>query len=323
MANVSNGYLPAVSIVIPAYNEERYIEKTLVALRESDYPTDLLEIIVVDNASSDNTAQIAHQYADKVLLLEKGNVGAVRNLGARHATAEILIFIDADCIVDQGWIARGVKLLNTDEDCVFGGAYKTGPQANWIERLWLLENPEKPRLQPDLLGGCIFISSVKFINIGGFNEQMTSGEDSDLSSRLRKIGISVRIENSLSVIHLGNPSTLGAFFSRQVWHSENYLVFMRSSIKDYTFWIVLIFAIAFSLSLFFLFSKNFSVSIEMLSITVALAATLSLKRIIITHYHFKRPDELLGIFILDYIYLIARSLGTVKSLKKLKNNNDR
>lgn len=314
--------LPAVSIIIPAYNEESYIKQTLVALGGSDYPSELLEIIVVDNGSSDNTVAIAQEFSDKVLSLKEGNVGAVRNMGAQYAAADILIFIDADCIVDSGWITRGAKCLRSEKDTVFGGAYKTSPQANWIEKLWLLENPKKTRLQPDLLGGCIFISSDIFNRLGGFNERMTSGEDSDLSMRLRNMGLTVKIANNLSVIHLGNPSTLKYFFLRQVWHSENYLAFMKSSVKDYTFWMTILFISTIFASIYSIILNNQnSDTLAIFSITAILASTLSLKRIILTRYILKSPQELLGIFVLDYTYLAARSIGVIKSMRKIIKNH--
>lgn len=66
--------LPRVSVIIPAYNEEEYIQKTLAALTESDYPKNLFDIIVVDNNSSDRTASIAERHADKVFILKKATL---------------------------------------------------------------------------------------------------------------------------------------------------------------------------------------------------------------------------------------------------------
>jgi len=323
---VSNDPLPSATVVIPAYNEEKYIEKTLSSLRNSDYPNNLLEIIVVDNGSSDKTYDIAKKYSDKVLSLKEGNVGAVRNLGAKHTRADILIFLDADCLVDRNWIRRGIKLLGNNENSAFGGPCKVRENANWIERLWLLENPKYPRLQLDLLGGCIFISKTNFTSICGFNENMTSGEDSDLSQRLRKSKIPVNIDRTLSVVHLGNPQTIKDFFRRQVWHSENYLRFIKKSIFDYTFWLVIIFIISVAILASGLITSSPELYLFGFISIIGITLILSLKRLILTKYLPKNIIEATGIIFLDLTYLSARAQGIIKSLIRIfwpvKNKNN-
>lgn len=306
--------LPRVSVIIPAYNEEEYIQKTLAALTESDYPKNLFDIIVVDNNSSDRTASIAERHADKVFILKEGNVGAVRNLGAKHSEAEILVFLDADCIVDSNWLSRGVLELQNSKNTVLGGRYQVKKNANWIERLWILENPDHPRLQIDLLGGCIFIYASTFEMVGGFDERMTSGEDSELSQRLRNRGQTITISPPLSVVHLGTPGTIRSFLKRQIWHSENYITFIHRSIKDYTFWLTLTFMAGFCFSIYHLLSANLGPLFICVLVTAFIALLLSAKRILISKYKPRSLAEVLGIFSLDYLYLTGRSIGITKSL---------
>lgn len=307
---------PSASVVIPAFNEERYIEETLKSLKQSDYPEKLWEIIVVDNGSEDRTVELAQKYADKVLILEQGNVGAVRNLGSKNSNSNILIFLDADCVIDKSWISRGISAIteSSDHTHIYGGSYKVRANANWIERLWLLENPNHPRLQRDLLGGCIFIEKKTFNNIGGFNEQMTSGEDSELSARLREHGFTVKVKEELSVVHLGNPRTLTEFFKRQVWHSENYLKFIRNSVKDYMFWILILFISSVTtLTVGVALGKLPMASLGLLG-AISLAILLSIKRIALTKFIPRTLTDGLGIICLDMVYLSARSLGLMKPL---------
>jgi glycosyltransferase involved in cell wall biosynthesis len=308
----------SVSVIIPAFNEEEHIESTLKSLQNSEYSKDLLEIIVVDNNSTDRTAAIANKLADSVLTLDHGNVGAVRNLGAEASSSDIFVFLDADCVVDSGWISRGVSILETDSKLTCGGPCKTRKDANWVERLWLLENPKHPRIQPDLLGSCIFVWSEIFISVGGFNEDMTSGEDSDFSQRLRCSGQKVKIFPELSVVHLGNPSTISSFIKRQVWHSENYIKFIGASVRDYTFWITVIFLISIICSLTSFINESYVVSGYAALMTVALASLLSAKRMLLTKYIPKRLVDLAGIILLDYTYLLGRSTGIIKSLNPFK-----
>ena len=90
---------PLISVVIPAYNAEQFIADALLSIKEQDYAP--IEILVVDDGSCDNTADIVRQTAPKARLIQQKNAGAsaARNTGMRHATGEYICFLDAD----DGW----------------------------------------------------------------------------------------------------------------------------------------------------------------------------------------------------------------------------
>lgn len=93
--------MPLVSVVVPAYNCESTLEQCLIALKKSNFHD--FEIIVVDDSSSDLTAQIAHKYADKVIKIAKSTgVWDVRRVGFLRAEGEYLVNIDSDIIVKIG-----------------------------------------------------------------------------------------------------------------------------------------------------------------------------------------------------------------------------
>src|SRR3989344_1887256 len=83
-----------ISIIIPAYNEEKYLERTLQSIHEQT--SDDYETIVVANGCTDNTEKIAQRYADRTFSINKPNVSLARNIGASHAKGDILLFLDAD-----------------------------------------------------------------------------------------------------------------------------------------------------------------------------------------------------------------------------------
>lgn len=94
-----------ISVIIPAYNIEDLIEKCVDSVANQDYPKELLEIIVVDDGSTDSTGQICDRLADKydnVTALHKPNGGSssARNLGIKHATGDYLGFVDSDDFID-------------------------------------------------------------------------------------------------------------------------------------------------------------------------------------------------------------------------------
>ena len=99
-----------ISVVIPAYNEEKYLEKTLNRLPKN------LELIVVCNGCTDKTAQIAKKYA-KVISISDKNVSKARNLGAKNSSGKILIFLDADtCFISEKSFSEIEKTLKDTLD---------------------------------------------------------------------------------------------------------------------------------------------------------------------------------------------------------------
>lgn len=305
---------PFVSVVIPAHNEESYISECLVSLTKQSYPRENYEIIVVNNASTDRTAELASAFDVNILYKKDGPVGAVRNYGASKARGEILAFIDSDCVAPERWIEDGVDLLKLQNDSVFGGGYLLRKHPCWIERFWLLENSTLPK---DLLGGAIFISRKVFDGIGRFDESITSGEDSKISEALRSAGHKVIMKRELSVVHLGNPITLRHFIKRQIWHSENYFQNMRSSIFDLTFYILIVFLLISVLGVLFLFFGKTTSSTVLLLISALLPALFSAKRILRSSDSIPTLKGISFVYLLDLAYVIGRTVGLIKSFGKL------
>jgi len=312
---------PFCSVVIPALNEEQSIEKCLLSLNNQTYPRNRYEVIVIDNGSTDSTRTIADKYTDKILLKPGANVGAVRNEGALKARGEILICTDADCVYDRNWIESGVNLLKSNSNHVFGGGLKTGDTPSWIEKYWLLnEHGNNTMQQRDLMGSCIFSWKSNFIEAGGFREDITSGEDTELSKSLRRNGNTISINKALSVVHLGNAETIKTFSRRQIWHAENYFRNLNESIKDPIFYLTIFFlTFLITLTISFFLSPRFSTA--WLLLTLLMPAVLSAKRIfrakVSGHVSLK---SLPFIYALDLIYLFSRSLGLIKGIKEYFEN---
>jgi glycosyltransferase involved in cell wall biosynthesis len=306
--------MPFCSIVIPALNEEESIAECLATLNNQSYPRDRYEIIVVDNGSVDRTKQIAQPLADKVLEKTGVNVGAVRNHGAKNALGDILICTDADCLVDTNWIQNGVNLLRNNPNHVFGGGLKPRNDATWIERYWLLNDDGNAIQQQDLMGSCIFCWKKDFVEVGGFNEEVTSGEDSELSINFKTRGYTVILSGELSLVHLGSPQKPIDFIKRQTWHSENYFKNIKASISDKIFWITALYTIT-TITFFMLLLVCNPFAINILIPNQALPLVLSLKRIKRSKQKLLQPTLLVKTLLLDNLYLIGRSIGLVKGIK--------
>jgi GT2 family glycosyltransferase len=114
---------PFISIVVGVKNEEKYIRECIESLLNIDYPTDCYEIFIVDGMSNDDTQNIIKQYPLKLILNEKKNVAAARNLGVKIAKGNLIAFTDGDCKVDRIWLKTLVKeILNAPDNvaCVGG-----------------------------------------------------------------------------------------------------------------------------------------------------------------------------------------------------------
>lgn len=111
-----------ITVIIPAYNIEDLLGRCIESVVSQDYPKELLEIIVVDDGSTDSTGRIADEYADKyqnvtVLHKENGGSSSARNLGIKHATGEYIGFVDSDDFVDKrmfGTLVDAAKRYDAD-----------------------------------------------------------------------------------------------------------------------------------------------------------------------------------------------------------------
>lgn len=299
-----------VTVILPAHNEELYIKESLSSLINQDYPKSKYEIIVVDNNSTDATVDIAKDLDIRVIHEPNGPVGKVRNTGAKQAKGKLLLFLDSDCIAPKNWISYASNSISSDSKLVLGGGYELRENPKALEKYWLLDGEEGASLPKDLLGGCIAISKAAFSQVGGFDETVTSGEDSKLSETLRQQGFNIVIDRRMSVVHLGNPVNPSAFFRRQIWHSENYIQDSINSIKDPTFYLVLLFTILIPLSLISApVNGNLSSSAALIAALIPLS--FSIKRIKRSK-KFTHLKKLHKIYLVDSLYVLGRSLGLLK-----------
>jgi glycosyltransferase involved in cell wall biosynthesis len=185
---------PFISVVIPAYNEENYIGNTLQSLLQQDFQD--FEIIVVDNASQDGTAEVARKFGARVVYEGKRTVGAARQRGCLEAKGEIIAMTDADTILPPNWLSRIAEEFKKDEKLVaFGGLYTlySGPVLArlWIHHfahfLWIFDKWMSNGCW-NIPGSNIAFRKDAFMKVGGFREDLPIGEDVDLSLRLAKVG---------------------------------------------------------------------------------------------------------------------------------------
>lgn len=314
---------PFVSIVMPAFNEERYIELSLKAVRQMSYPKHKLEIIVVDNGSTDKTVEIAQRYADKVIVHPNVKVGGVRNEGVRHSEGEIIAFIDSDCLPAEGWLRDSLNYMNDNSCDAVGGIYLLRERPTWVESAWLINPMPRDGVTNRLVGGSILISKDVFISCGMFDENLNAGEDYALARTLKEKGFTLHEAKCCSLVHLGYPTNLLSFIARQYWHSSSYLKSKKRGEIDFLFLIVATYAVSILALPFSVLIMPFML-LPVTSIILLFPVILSVKRIVASGYKSYRLDSYLKIYLLDFCYLLGRSLGLMKSiLTELKVISDK
>jgi glycosyltransferase involved in cell wall biosynthesis len=213
---MENTTYPYVSIIIPVFNEEKYIKKCLESINNLKYPKDRYEIIIVDNGSTDNTALICKYFTKSIYILPKLNVSELRNYGAKQAKGKIYAFIDGDCVADTEWLNYAIMSIKEDV-CVTGADCRISPEATWVENAWgsqLLQG----RVEVTHIGAANLIVPADIFNkIGGFEAKLKTGEDYEFSVRARSIA-KIISDDRITVTHYGNPKTIRQFIKREIWH---------------------------------------------------------------------------------------------------------
>ncbi len=315
---MSDELLPYVSIVIPVFNEERYLSPCLTSLKSLSYPKDRYETLLVDNGSTDRTLEIARGFSEVYIhVKEHVKVGAVRNYGVQKAKGSIIVFLDSDCVVNPEWLTDGVRKLMASPDSVVGGQYLLREDPSWLEKYWTLTSPGRTTPRTSLLGGCIFIPKETFHKVGGFNEHLNAGEDNDLTVRLKKAHFNVEIDRSLSVVHLGYPSRVRPFIARQLWHSSDYINGLPHTLRDKTFLLTVAFMagmIGLLGSILFLPAAKLTLVVSAFLVFIC-PAVLSAKRIMRTGAKYKSIFDYVSIYLVDWLYLIGRALGVLSGIR--------
>ena len=200
--------LPTISLVIPAYNEEKYITPTLetvtAARRRFEQATGgQVEVIVVDNASTDRTAEIARTFGCHVVPFEKHQIAAVRNAGARAATGKYIAFVDADrSIVPEGLFFEIAG--NLADPTVYGGGSDFRPE-EWNIRIWILVMFFRVVCRLFGVGFVLYyLRRADFEALGGWDETMYAAEDVNLSFRMKKAAK----QSGRRLRHLGHKTSI-------------------------------------------------------------------------------------------------------------------
>jgi GT2 family glycosyltransferase len=211
---------PSISVVIAARNEGPELAATVTNMMET-LPADQRQIIVVDDASTDQSTAFVAQFPEITLVRAQGvGVARTRNLGAARASGEIILFADAHVRAPAGWhqpivsalreeavgaVAPGIYSLTEPARRGFGLAL-TGPD---LHAGWLRRRQSPPYAVPVLPGCFLAMRRETFRETGGFDDGMhqLGGNDGELSCRFWLLGYELRVVTEVEIGHLFRQTT--------------------------------------------------------------------------------------------------------------------
>lgn len=253
-----------MSFLIPALNEEKDIGKTICSIREHVPKHIEYEIVVGDHGSVDKTRNIAESFGASVFKKSGSSIASLRNDLARAASGDLLIFNDADVLLTSDWgnSIRDVigEIEGANGTRLVGGLLQPSQQKNWLIDNWFrLQKLEEKQYAGT---GHLIIPKKLLDDLNGFNENLASGEDYDLSMRAKDKGVKVYVDERLRVIHTDYPTTLKDFYYRELWHGTGDFKDIGSLIKSKVAMtsVIFIFAIIALLSNYFVVNKYAALS---------------------------------------------------------------
>ncbi|HXG73310.1 MAG TPA: glycosyltransferase [Candidatus Nitrosotenuis sp.] len=229
---------PRITVIVPAYNEEKVIRTTIESLLATDYPDK--EIIVVDDGSTDKTLEIAKQYSDRIKVIHKENGGkaSALNQGLLYATGDIVTIVDADTIIGHSSLKHIAKGMMDENVVAVAGNIKIRNKVNWLtwcQALEYLSGIQIMRRGLDYFGAITIVPGAlgafrkKKLEEAGTYHKETLVEDFDATMKVLRSGMIVNGSNAATA-YTQAPQTLRDYYKqRKRWYRGNLQVLKRHS----------------------------------------------------------------------------------------------
>ncbi|WP_339137572.1 MAG: glycosyltransferase [Candidatus Electrothrix sp. GW3-4] len=235
--------MPDFSVIVPAWNAEKTLVRCLKSLTRQTLAQERYEIIIVDDGSTDRTADIADQFSVVYHYQENQGPAAARNAGVSLAKGAVIFFTDADCVPDPDWLEEMSAPFARPEVAAVKGAYRTEQkeliarfaQIEFEERFLMLEQRETIDMVDTYSAG--FRKEI-FLGLGGFDTRFpkADNEDTEFSYRMAEHGYTMVFTHRALVRHLNHPDSVLRYFrlkfSRGYWRLMVYRMHPERAVKD-------------------------------------------------------------------------------------------
>lgn len=225
-----------VSLIVVVFNEAKALPKVKAAFDALRRPPGVeLETIAIDGGSRDDSVAVARACGFTQVIERPGaNIPVCRNAGLRAARGEWIAFVDGDCLLDPDWLLHAANLLSRHPALILGWPAAPPSPGTWVQRAWhvhwMNKNPALEQEQGEWIlkrQGFRMITTRNLImhravadQVGGFDEALATGEDTDFVFRASMAGIPAWGLPALKSVHLGEPDTLQKFYRQQLWHAN-------------------------------------------------------------------------------------------------------
>ena len=213
-----------LSFVIPVRNDGSRLRNCLRSISH-DQSAVSSEVIVVDNGSTDDSAEVARHAGAQVLNMPTGRVADLRNRAAQVARGDLLAFVDADHELAPGWPQAAVELLRDTSIAAAGAQYHAPVDGTWVQQMYdrFRRHPSGAEDVDWLPSGNLIVRKAVFDRIGGFDTSLETCEDVDFCQRLIASGGRLLAADRLRSTHRGDPTSLRALFFGELWRGRDNL----------------------------------------------------------------------------------------------------
>jgi len=208
--------------VVPVLDALPHLRRTVPALLRAAERTRGVEIVYVDNGSTDGSLEfLQSMQAPIVRVLSRPGItiAALRNAGAALGHGAYLSFIDADCSIAESYFDEAIDVLGSTQAAATGCEVTIPEAPHWIEAtLHQMHFVGRDREVGFINSGNFFVTRQAFDAVGGFREELSTGEGVDIGQRLIAAGFRMRECPRVSAVHHGNPHSVGEYYRANVWH---------------------------------------------------------------------------------------------------------
>jgi GT2 family glycosyltransferase len=212
-----------LSFVIPVRDDAARLARCLESIHAGTPPGTNVEIVVADNGSTDNSADVARQAGATVLDLPGMRLGELRNRAAQSSRGDVIAFVDADHEIGDLWIGSAFKWFDQPSIGAVGAPCHPPSPGTWVQRAYdrLRRHPRSPEPVSWLGSGNMAVRRAAFESVGGFDTKLETCEDVDLCRKLRAAGYEIFADRRMKNVHHGDPRTLGQVFFGELWRGRD------------------------------------------------------------------------------------------------------